>query len=344
MNNENNAHLRKRELKNEGKVELPVDVDTERYLFGNIRLKDALYMLPFLAISIIIIVMMINGGIFSPKFWVPGFIPALIGGLLIFTKHPSRKNISLAAQIGWRLNFFRANKIFAYRNMEVNIMEDDIRTQLGIFNIANDCFETNDNRLVKVLEVSSVNLTGMSQKDRIQTLEDYETFLNDLNSADLPFQIEQIAKPVNLQSYVNWVHEETKNNEDVVKRLLADSYIDKMNEIQKSKNMVSKSRYVVVSEKIGLDKDKALDNVYKKAANMKTSIENMLSRHYKLDTQILDNEKLFSLIYSTIDYQSAQLDSDVQLQEEINLPVTYTADELKEMRKKWDKEVSEKIL
>ncbi|MGR5899435.1 hypothetical protein ACT7C8_17475 [Bacillus cereus] len=44
--------------------------------------------------------------------------------------------------------------------------EQDIREVLGIRNIYNDCYETMEDTLVKVIEVSSVNLSLLHAEDK----------------------------------------------------------------------------------------------------------------------------------------------------------------------------------
>src|SRR5699024_8438421 len=114
---------------------------------------------------------------------------------------------------------------------------------------------------------------------------------------------------------------------------------------QKSKNMVSKSRYVIISEKIGFDKNKALEKILERANFMKTQIENMLGgSRFQLHAKVLKNEELFKLLYASIDYQSAQINTNVKLNKKISLPITFSERELKEIKNEWEESKQEKII
>ena len=79
--------------------------------------------------------------------------------------------------------------------------EQDIREVLGIRNIYNDCYETMEDTLVKVIEVSSVNLSLLHAEDK-KIYGSYETFLNE-KPREIDIQIARISQPVNLKSYYN---------------------------------------------------------------------------------------------------------------------------------------------
>src|SRR5699024_7753400 len=196
-----------------------------------------------------------------------------------------RINIRLITTIWLKLKLITSTTTFEY-SKEVK-KDMDIRSQLGIYNIANDCFETLDNQLVKVVKVSSINLTGISFRERDKIYSSYQTFLNDYAYNSFPFQINQFSEPVNLKNYLNWVNIKVSDEKNKTKRMLAKSYKQKANEIQKNKNMVSKARYIILSVKVGTNKEKALLEIDEKAKRMVSGIENMLSDRHKLKAHIL---------------------------------------------------------
>lgn len=336
--------IQKQQLRERGLIEIPMSVDTSRYFIGTVRWMDIVYTIPFIIISLITLWILYNTGNLNSSTFVFSFLPPALSLSLLWIKHPDRKNISFIKTMWWKIKFLRSNKIYEYTKERDSNMEKDIRTQLGVFNIANDCLETLDNRLVKVIEVSSVNLTGMSITDRDRTLRSYQTFLNDLPTNLFPFQTEQFSKPIKLRSYTNWVQERTNQETDYVKRLLTDSYINKTNEIQKSKKMVSKARYVIVSEKKGSSKAKALEKLSIKAETMISQLENMLTEKYALKAEVLDNEALFSLIYSSIDYENAQIKQGFDIDRMTNLPITMGEESYQSIKKEWEKEKDSSIV
>ena len=339
-----NFQIRKQQLREKGLIEIPMSVDTSRYFIGTVRWMDIVYTVPFIILSIFIIVMLNKTGNLSSSNVVFSFLPPTLFLAVLWIKHPDRKNVSFLRQIWWKISFAKSTKIYEFSKERSEELEKDIRTQLGIFNIANDCLETLDNRLVKVIEVSSVNLTGMSTNDRDRTLRSYQSFLNDISLDSFPFQIEQFARPINLNSYINWVQEELGSEENYLKRMLTESYVNKTNEIQKSKKMVSKSRYIIVSEKVGSNKNNTLDKLSIKAETMISSVTNMLTDKHKLKATILDNEELFSLIYSSIDYENAQIKQGFDLKRNFSSPITMGEESYFEAKNEWEREKNSRII
>lgn len=337
-----NYIYQKKKLRQEGLLEIPMAVDSSRYFIGTFRLMDIVYTIPFLIVSIIIIYFLNDTGNLNSSTAVFAFTPPVLALTVLWIKHPDRKNISLVNTMYQRVKFARSKKLYELTKERAEDVQNDIRSQLGIFNIANDCFETLENTLVKVVEVSSVNLTGMSDNDRNKTLSAYQAFLNDYPLDAFPLQMHQFSKPINLKSYLQFVHEKADKEKNYVKRMLNESYINKTNEIQKSKKMVSKARYIMISEKIGSDKEKAIQKVSTKAETMVSGIENMLSEKHKLNAHVLNNEELFDLIYSSIDYENAQIKQGMR-KSSFQSPITVGQKTFEEMQRSWQEENEFKI-
>lgn len=322
MENENYIY-RKQKLREEGLIEIPMSIDPARYFIANIRWIDVLFTSPFALLSVLMISLLQKTGNLTTSTFLFSFLPPVLVLTLFWVKHPDRKNISFITTIWWKIKFMTSKTTFEYSKEVKKDMDTDIRTQLGIYNIANDCFETLDDKLVKVVKVSSINLTGISFRERDKIYSSYQTFLNDYAYDAFPFQINQFSEPVNLKNYLNWVNVKVSNEKDKTKRMLAKSYIQKANEIQKNKNMVSKARYIILSVKVGANKEKALLEIDEKAKRMVSGIENMLSDRHKLKAHILDNEELFGFIYSSIDYENAQIRQSIQKNYNIKSPFSF---------------------
>jgi len=315
-----NSIYRKQKLRDEGLIEIPMSIDPSRYFIGNIRWKDVLYTAPFAVISVILIVILNQSGNLNTSTFLFSFLPPIMALTFFWVKHPDRKNISFITTVWWKIQYSNSKKMYEFTKEVNENVSEDIRSQLGVFNIANDCLETLDNKLIKVIEVSSINLTGLSERERNRVYSNYQTFLNNYAYASFPIQTKQFSKPINLNSYLEWVRKNAEKDEDQFKRMFAESYVGKVNEIQKSKNMVSKARYIVLSAKIGSNKEKALQNINRDAEQLVSGLENMLSDRHKLHANILDNEKLFQYIYACIDYENAQIRQSTEREYDIDLP------------------------
>ncbi|MEH6867777.1 hypothetical protein [Priestia megaterium] len=327
---EYNAEMAREQMKKEGRVKLNLHFDASRYIIASVRFMDVVYSLPFLLITAISLLILYKTGTLSTTTLVIAFVPFVFAIALLTMKDSDRKNINQWNKIFYKINFVRRERTFHFTK-EVNIdLSQDIRTQLGIFNISNGCYETLDDRLVKVLKVSSVNISLMSPSDRERVFESYKTFLNDIPREFFDIQTSEIVQPVDLKNYLMDIEQSINNERDYVKRLLQGSYRDKIYKIQKSKNMVSRERYVILSTK---NDKKGLDKIDRMAESLKTQIQNMLRGRYKLNVELLDNAGLESLMYLAIDYENAQTNSDMN--SDLNSFLTVSDKEFTSMKTDW---------
>ncbi|HZH61508.1 MAG TPA: hypothetical protein VEY70_18455 [Metabacillus sp.] len=305
------SHLdRKQRLKGEGKFELPLNIDTKKYLVWKISFWDLLIAAPFIFLSLIL--MYIANKILddlSTSTIIVCLSPALFVIILQLTKHPIRKNISLL-QYGyvWKWKYRKRTKEFYYQKGEIdmhNIDDQDTRKKLGIKNIYSGCYETTDNRFVKVLEVSSINLALMNRTEQIRIFDSYRTFLSDLQLIK-HLQIEQISQPINLSQYMLYVKKLTEKETNAYKRMLGKSYQRYVEDTQKSRNMVSRKRYVVIDQPISSDREKSLEELERKVKVISASLENMIRGHERLNIKVLGNDELLKLMYTCLDYDNAQ--------------------------------------
>lgn len=298
---------RKERLRQQGKIELPQNIDDKKYLVGNLAFKDIMIMLPAVLLTILMIVLyyFITGTV-NQIIIIVSLAPTLLMMVLQMNKHPERRNLPLwQYKILWRINFNNREKEFYYSKGPVNMtkskgVSEDTRHKIPIKNIANGCIETKDNRLVKIIEVSSINLYLMSQKDRHDVFEAYQNFLNEIDESE--FQVSQIAQPINLDSYAAWVTETARDDTPALRKF-KDAYLNQIDNIQKSKSMVTRKRYLIISVS---NKENALDMIQMKANNIQFKLENMLSGNDSLRATILKNDELIKLIYTCIDFENAQ--------------------------------------
>ncbi|MFB8426464.1 hypothetical protein [Priestia megaterium] len=327
---EYSAEVAREEMRKQGRVKLNLHFDASRYIIASVRFMDLVYSLPFLLITAIALLILYKTGTLSTTTLVIAFVPFVFSIALLSMKDADRKNINQWNKIFNKINFVRRERTFHFTK-EVNIdLSQDIRTQLGIFNISNGCYETLDNRLVKVLKVSSVNITLMSPSDRERVFESYKNYLNDIPREFFDIQTNEIVQPVDLKNYLTEIDQAINNERDYIKRMLNQSYRDKVYKIQKQKNMVSRERYVILSTK---NDKKGLAEIDRMAESLKTQIQNMLRGRYKLDVKILDNAGLEDLIYLAIDYENAQTNRDMD--SELSSFLTVSNKEYSNMKTDW---------
>src|SRR5699024_6123878 len=145
---QDDAFERKQRLREEGKIEIPMAIDPARYFIGNIKWLDVLFTSPFIVISIIIVTILYQTGHLSISVFLFSFLPPILAMSFLWIKHPDRRNISFLATVWWQIKYINSKKLYVYTKEGSDDMTEDIRSQIGAYEIANDCIETLDNRLV----------------------------------------------------------------------------------------------------------------------------------------------------------------------------------------------------
>lgn len=296
---------RKERLREQNKVELPRNIDDKKYLFANLSFKDIAMMLPGILLSLFIIYVYytLNGSL-NQIIIISSSLPTLLIMVLQMNKHPERKNIPLwEHKLYWKFKFNNRQKEFYYSKGRGNMNRSrglSTQEKLPIKNIANGCIETKDNRLVKIIEVSSINLSLMNRSDRESVFQSYRSFLSEMEIKE--FQTSQIAQPINLDSYAAWVAETARSDKPALRKL-KDAYLMQIDNIQKNKSMVTRKRYLSFSVP---ENDNALEKIELLANNIQFKLESMLSGSEKLQATILKNDDLVKLIYTCLDFENAQ--------------------------------------
>ena len=183
--------------------------------------------------------------------------------------------------------------------------EKTVQDLIPIRNIYNEMIETKDNRLIKVLAVSAVNISLMSHSEQNEVFESYENFLNTI---DAPIQISRVSTPVNLKDYITDLQLTLKNTTNEYKKKILKSYIWYANSIQEDRDMIRRNRYIVIDQPFsnGKSKDEAIRKLRIRSDDYKIKIEEML-RSPKLEVRELSNKELEKYIHMFFDYENAQI-------------------------------------
>lgn len=333
---------RKERLRGEGKVELPLNIDSNRYLFANISFHDLLVISPFGVISIFLMFIFHKAGSLSRDTVIISLVPTFFMTMLQVIKHPIRKNIPfLQYRILWKIRYNKRPKQYIYQKGEIE-MEEDVRKRLGIKNVIAGCYETIDGRFVKVLQISTVNLSLMNTNEKRKVLESYRTFLNELPIKYIQQAI--IAQPINLSQYLLYVDRQTEGNKNYVKSMLIAGYKSYIEQIQKSRNMVQREHYIILSHPISSDREKSLNEIEKTAKIIESQVENMISGNNKLSAKILQNDELIRLLYTCLDYDNAQsLGEGIVSRAQNKIDVTMGEETAKEVLQKFEQKLYESI-
>lgn len=329
-------------------VKKDIEIDKQKYIWV-IRLIDIYITAPFVLLGIIGMMYLYNWGInpftsgILAMLYIFPILPAIIVFLMCTVEHEEykRKNIKLLDWAKYKYQFSKEKKTYEKNYQKLMTKGDfmnDIRSELGIYDITNETYETLQDTIVKVIEVQPINVTSLPVRDQETIYRAFETFLKDLPSKIQPIQFLQVTKPISLKDYITYCKDEFSKKEDKYDRLFGESYIELANSIQKNKNMVSKAFYVCISLPNKNEKNYEILEIY--AEQISEKLNQMLPSQYTLKTKILNNQELFDLIHQKIDYSSAQIKNEDQNYHD----VIFGQKETDEFNKYWEKHNKTHIL
>lgn len=179
--------------------------------------------------------------------------------------------------------------------------EQTAQDQIPIKMLDSGMFVTTDDRLVKILKVSSVNTHLMSKNELKDLLENYEAFLNSINFA---FQIQIVSMPVDLKNYIKQqedLHQKTKNFNQ---KALIKSYIDYCRNMESSRKIMQRQRYIIFDEKINgvttKEYEDALSEIDQKTESITTGLKDV-----KLTCESINNSELVKLFQVFFNYEDS---------------------------------------
>lgn len=303
----NNSSSQQERLRQELKVQLPVPIDSKKYLIGNIAFIDIAMMIPFLVLSGLIGLLFFNFGILNTYTLVVCALPVVAAFVGVTTKHAIRKEIAYWKYgVLWPIQYKRRTKEFFIKKGALDMsVETDTRLQLGIINVYANCYETTDKRFVKVFEVGSINTSLMDIEEEREVYNAYKGFMTTLNFVH-EIQFQQIASPISLETHLVNVEKRNLRETNPVKVLLNKGYVKSLTDnVQKSRELISRRRYVVISEKIGSNREKALNEITTKGQMLKSKLENITFGYTTLPVTELKNDDLIKLMFVCVDYDNA---------------------------------------
>lgn len=289
------------------KVQLPVPIDSKKYLVGNVSFKDLLIIAPFGLLSVIL------GYFFKVIHFLNMFtfiiivIPVLAAFVGQTFKHPIRKEINYFTYgFWWKYSFRRRTKVFTIQKGALHLSTpNDTRKIIPIKNVFADCYETTDGHFVKVFEVSTINMSLMNLEEQREILNAFKAFMNTLNFVN-HIQFNQVAQPISLERHIQSVQKKFLKESNLCKSMLHKSYVKFMDEeIQKSRDLVTRKRYVIIRQKIGSDREKSLNDITTKAQMFKSKLESVDFGFNNLQVKELNNDELIKLMYICIDYDNS---------------------------------------
>lgn len=161
---------------------------------------------------------------------------------------------------------------------------------------------TPDNKLVKILRISSRNMELMSNFEMNRIFDKYEDFLTGL---EFPIQETVVSQPVDLTRYIEHQRQILKNTTNPIKRQLLQTYMDYTDGFTKSQQMIQRQRYIIFSEKISDTTEEAYIEAVKELNERASYIRSGL-HDLELSAEDLTNKEIIKYFHTFFDYYSAQ--------------------------------------
>jgi hypothetical protein len=182
-----------------------------------------------------------------------------------------------------------------------------VQDLIPVKHIYNQMIETTDQRLIKILSVTSINMHLMSLEEEKEILGGYEAFLKSLEK---PIQIARVSQTIDLKEYILDLKKEYSSIKDSYKQEMLNSYIYYAKSLQDNRDLIRRHCYVIIDEPFSNSKSKerAEKQIFLQSQDLKRSIEGISVRH-KLEVAILTNEEMRKCLHLFFDYEQAQLES-----------------------------------
>lgn len=178
--------------------------------------------------------------------------------------------------------------------------QKSLQEWINVKDIHSDMIVTRDNRLIKMLQVNTVNTQLMSDREIKDLFERYENFLRSAINENI--QITVVSQPVDLSDYIKQQERMLHQTTDEPKKRLLRAYIEYNRDLELSDSVVQRKRYLIVDEKI---KNDNVERAKKHLESKLEAIEKALSL-MKLPSTRVSNLELIHYLHTMYDFDASQ--------------------------------------
>jgi hypothetical protein len=173
---------------------------------------------------------------------------------------------------------------------------------IPIADIDNSIVRRKDNYLVGIIKVEPTNLELLSNKEKQRKINSLSAELNGLKKG---FQIFCIGRPVDLNSYLEWLQEKARMEEDFIRKQVLKGYIKQASMTASSGEITERRFYIMLKSK---NEDKAKEELFKEMEELVSKLDRAeLKSKICNDSEIMD---LYSIFSSPIQSAYEQEDFD----------------------------------
>ncbi|HHV30708.1 MAG TPA: conjugal transfer protein TraC [Clostridium sp.] len=146
-----------------------------------------------------------------------------------------------------------------------------------------------DGILIGILRLTPINIDLLSNNEKKRIVDAvYEA----INGETEPLQVFCIGRPVDLNSYIEWMQDKAKSEENFTRKQILKSYIQEASELAASGETTERRFYVIISKN---DSPKKIEELVTKLRDLKSKFTNAgLKASVCNDDEIIDLYSLFS--------------------------------------------------
>ncbi len=160
---------------------------------------------------------------------------------------------------------------------------------MPIANIDRSIVYRKDGKLVGILRLTPVNIDLLSNNEKKRIVDALHEVINGESES---FQIFCIGRPVDLNSYIEWMQEKAKSEENFTRKQILKSYIQEVTEIAASGETTERRFYILINRNEG---QKSVEELTSRLRDLKSKFTNAgLKASICSDDEIIDLYSLFS--------------------------------------------------
>lgn len=197
---------------------------------------------------------------------------------------------------------FKPKKQVEKESKNQQVARKSIQDLIPLKEIENGLLITPDNKMVKCLKVSAINLELTSNAECNELFELFEGFLMSLN---YPIQMTNVSMPVDLSLYISEQEKLLEMTKNPYKRMLQESYIEYSKGIEVSQDIMQRQRYIIFFEKMKEDSPEMRYETSLEIEEKKDEIVASLSE-LGLKAEDVTDIELIRYLHTMFDYEGAQ--------------------------------------
>ena len=203
---------------------------------------------------------------------------------------------------------------------------------LDVAEVKEDVIVLKSGALRSILDVSAINFDLKSTEEQEAIINQYQNFLN---SVDFPLQILVSSRKLNMETYLNFLTDKEKGQENELLRLQISEYRNFISQLVNVSNIMDKNFYIIVPFSPIENKEKSFFSNIGSLINPKKNVLEKRENFETYKSQLYQRVDHVIAALSGIGLRIATLKTDELIELLFNSynPAVYNATELKDVNK-----------